>query len=128
MMRARFAVLVLLLAGGAALADDAGERAMTSAVLPLGYCQLTVSSTAVLLSSCTGGIPDKSAWVQIIGETAAIRYRADGVAPTASVGMPLATGTPMQYTSVMAKLQFIAQTGTATVDADFYTGSPAIGH
>ena len=57
---------------------------------PLGYRQITVSSTALALSSATGGVPKGATRAIIEVETDAIRYRDDGTAPTASVGMPVA--------------------------------------
>jgi hypothetical protein len=89
---------------------------------PLGYCQFTVSGTAALLTAkCT--VPANARVFYAIPETAAIRWRDDGVAPTASVGMPVSTGTQLVYTGLttaIAAWQVIAQSGTSTVDVAFY--------
>lgn len=85
----------------------------------LGYCQLTSLSAATLLSSCAGGIPAGATVAQISVETAAVRYRDDGVAPTTTVGMPAPIGS-FQYSGPLSALQFIAQTAGSVVDVSFY--------
>lgn len=85
----------------------------------LGYCRLSVT-TAVLISTCSGGIPAEATFAYISTETAAIRWRDDGTAPTTAIGNPLATGTVLTFMSNLATLQIIAQTGTATVNVAFY--------
>lgn len=54
---------------------------------PKGYRQQTVSTTALSLADLTGGIPSGATYARIVVETNAIRWRDDGVAATASVGM-----------------------------------------
>lgn len=89
---------------------------------PLGYCQFTVSNTAVALSAnCT--VPAAARQFYAVAETAAVRWRDDGSAPTSTVGMPLPTGTQLTYTgltSAIAAWEVIAQSGTATIDVSFY--------
>ena len=92
---------------------------------PLGYCQLAVTSSAVQTSTCTGGIPAGAVWAYVCNEGTAARYRDDGTAPTASIGVPLATGTATapacaSYYGTLANLQWIAESGTATLDISFY--------
>jgi len=89
-------------------------------VVVLGYCQLSVT-TAVLISTCSGGIPGGAQVAYITPETAAIRWRDDGTAPTTTVGYPVPTGgTQLIYRGNLATLQVIAQSGTATVNIAFY--------
>ncbi len=57
---------------------------------------------------------------QISVETAGVRYRDDGVAPTATVGMPIASGASFQYFGPLSALQFTAQTGAPTLDVLYY--------
>lgn len=87
---------------------------------PAGYCQLTSLSAAVLISTCSGGIPARATIAQICVETQAIRYRDDGTAPTASVGMPTAAGSCFQYAGDLTALRIIEQTASAKVDILFY--------
>ncbi len=64
-------------------ADAFGCPGINSPIVSKGYGQTTVSSTAVALS----GVAGQMAIVMV--ESAAIRYRTDGTAPTASVGIPI---------------------------------------
>lgn len=51
-----------------------------------------------------------------------VNWRDDGVAPTATVGMPmLATDSPFEYMGDIGGIQFIEQSGAATVDVSFYS-------
>lgn len=90
-----------------------------------GYCQLTATGTAAQLSTCTGGIPAASTIAEICVETASIRYRDDGTAPTASVGMLVAPAsstipTCFQYGGPLTAFQFIAVSGSPVIDVSFY--------
>jgi len=93
-------------------------------VTPLGYCQLSVTSAA-LTSTCSGGIPPSSTYALICNEGSAARWRDDGIAPTASVGVPLATGSASApicstFFTTFSTLQWIAQSGTTLLDISFY--------
>ena len=54
---------------------------------PLGYRQLTVSTTAVGLANATGGIPAGATRAVVQVEAQPVRWRDDGSAPTLSVGV-----------------------------------------
>lgn len=84
---------------------------------PLGYQQLTGLSAATAFTN-----PPAGAKIVVISvETQAVRYRDDGTPPTASVGMPVAAGTTIEYTSQdFTKIKFIQQTAGAIVNASFY--------
>lgn len=116
---ALLALWTLLMAGtGPALAQGAVPG---QPVVPLGYCQVTLSSAAVGLSSCSGGIPAGATMAYLAVETANARYRDDGMAPTTTAGFPaLSTAAPFLYTGPLSKLQFIAQTGSPVLDVLFY--------
>ena len=89
-------------------------------LVPLGYCQLTSIDTAVAVSTCSGGIPAGATMAIIAAEAQAVRYRDDGVTPTATVGMPLAVGPGILYVGRLLALQVISQTGGAKLDILFY--------
>lgn len=116
----------LLICGVAGLAFMGSAIAQTGApsksayYKPLGYCQLTGMSAATLLSSCSGGIPQKTTIAEICVEAQAIRYRDDGASPTASVGIPVPSGTCFNYAGLMSALSFIQQTSGAIVNVSFY--------
>jgi hypothetical protein len=106
------------------LPAHAQERTSTGFINPLGYCQLTSVSSSTLVSSCSGGIPARTAWAVLCVDTAAIRWRDDGTAPTASVGMPVAAGQCFYYSGTFSTLRVIAQTGSPVVNISFYSGAP----
>ena len=86
-----------------------------------GYQQITSITVATTLT-----IPAGSMLAVICVEAQGIRYRDDGTAPTASVGMPVASGTCFQYAasnsagSVLAAMQVIQQTSGAIVNVSYY--------
>lgn len=89
----------------------------------LGYRQFTAGQidASTLLSAITGGIPAGAIMVLISPEAQAIRYRDDGVAPTATVGQPLAVGATLIYTANnLATLRVISQTAGAILNCTFY--------
>lgn len=102
----------------------AQKRVASDFIQPLGYCQLTSVSSSTLVSSCSGGIPALTGWAVLCIDTAAIRWRDDGTAPTASVGMPVAAGQCFYYSGTVAALRVIAQSGSPVVNISFYSGAP----
>ncbi len=93
---------------------------------PQGYCQITSLGSAVALvtASCsTGSVPAQAVIAEICVSGAAIRYRDDGTAPTALLGMPVGAGTCYPYavsSGGFGALQLIQQTAGAIVDISFY--------
>lgn len=86
--------------------------------------QATTSSSASLTS---GGIPPNATMAILNPETNDIRWRDDGGAPTASIGMilPGATGNNTLegvylYTGTLSALQFIASSGSPLLNIAFY--------
>jgi hypothetical protein len=77
----------------------------------------TTSSGASLTS---GGIPQSATQVMIEAEAQIVRYRDDGAAPTAAVGMPIAVAQTVVYTGTLSKLRFIQATGGAIINLLFY--------
>lgn len=90
----------------------------------LGYQQITSLSSATSLTVPTrdlNGLSCRPAIAIITPLTAAVRWRDDGVAPTAAVGMPLAAGVTLQYDGDLTKIQFIQNGGTAELNVTYYT-------
>jgi hypothetical protein len=56
----------------------------------------------------------------ITPETQAIRWRDDGVSPTASVGMPVAAGAYLNYDGDFNRIKFIEQTASAKINVSYY--------
>jgi hypothetical protein len=94
-------------------------------VIPLGYCQLSVSTSAVQTSTCSGGIPVGTTYTLVCNEGTAVRWLDTGVTPTASFGQILSTGTATLptcsgFVTKFAALQWIAESGTTILDLSFY--------
>jgi len=95
-------------------------KAITSC---LGYQQITTLSSATKLTVPTtdlNGLSAKPTLALIVAETQNVRWRDDGVAPTASVGMPLAANVTLQYDGDLSRIQFIEQTGGAKLNISYY--------
>jgi len=87
---------------------------VTGSDTPVGYEQITSLSSAASLT-----VPKNARWALVIPETQAVRWRDDDT-PTASVGMPLAVGQPLQYTGNLKAIKFIEQTASATLNVAYY--------
>lgn len=86
-----------------------------------GTYTISAANTASSASATSGGIPPGATMATLQAETANVRYRDDGGAPTASVGSIVASGlNPFLYTGTLSKLQFIAATGSPLLDINFY--------
>jgi len=93
------------------------NRGYTQAV-PLGYQQIVAPAVATGLT-----IPAGAVFARVIPETQAVRFRDDGTAPTAAVGMPIAVGAYYDLDGNLAKYQFIQQAVSATLNVVYY-GTP----
>ena len=87
-----------------------------------GASQFISAST---LASATGlTVPTGAAIAEICVETAGVRYRDDGTAPTATVGIPVvATSSApacFQYAGPLSAIQFILISGSPTMDISYY--------
>ena len=95
-------------------------KAITSCI---GYQQITSLSASSALTVPTidaNGLSCKPTLAIITPETAGVRWRDDGVAPTATVGMPLAAGVTLQYDGDLTKIRFIQQTAGAILNISYY--------
>lgn len=81
----------------------------------LGYQQITNLSDSTALT-----VPTGATMALIVAETQAVRWRDDGVAPTASIGMPLATGVSLSYDGDLKAIRFIQQLASATLNVSYY--------
>jgi hypothetical protein len=82
---------------------------------PLGYQQITVGAAAGGLT-----VPEGAYWCLIIPETQAIRWRDDGVDPTAAIGMPLAVAQPLEYSGDLATFKYFRQVAGAIINVVYY--------
>lgn len=92
--------------------------AMAAAGIP-SYEQLTVANTALGITAATyAPAPDGTPRTQctLVLETAQIRWRADALAPTSSVGTPFDPGGVLVIpSSAFKSIQFIRTTSTSGV-------------
>ena len=89
----------------------------------MGYEQLTPLSASSALTVPTQdkqGNRKQPTFALITAETQGVRWRDDGIAPTASVGMPLAAGVTLQYDGDLTGIRFIEQTAGAKLNVSYY--------
>lgn len=90
-----------------------------NALAPLGYQQITAGT----LASATSLTVPSGATIAIAQvETANVRWRDDGTAPTATVGMILTPSTQIVFSGAveLAAAQFILQAGSPILDISYY--------
>lgn len=80
-----------------------------------GFQQVTGLSTVVTLN-----VPASASNALIQAETQAVRWRDDGVAPTASVGMLLPAGGELRYDGNLMALKIIEVSPSAKLNVAFY--------
>lgn len=83
--------------------------------VPLGYQQITTLTSSTALT-----VPAGATAAVITAESQAVRYRDDGTAPSATVGMPLAVATTLVYTGTLSAIRFIEQTSAAKLNVAYY--------
>lgn len=84
----------------------------------LGYQQLLAGEVDVGTGLV---IPDGTATVIVVVEGQSVRWRDDGIAPTATIGMPATAGTTLRFDSQALKaLRFISQTAGAILNVSYY--------
>lgn len=82
---------------------------------PRGYQQITSLSVSTALT-----VPAGTTFAVIAVEGAAVRYRDDGIAPTAAIGMPLAIGATLTYAASLSAVRFIQQAASAILNVSYY--------
>jgi hypothetical protein len=88
---------------------------LKSTTVCLGYQQVSSLSAS---SSLT--IPTGATMALIVPEGQNVRWRDDGTAPTASVGMPLAVGEAFNYDGDLTRIRFIEQVAGAKLNISYY--------
>jgi hypothetical protein len=89
----------------------------------MGYQQISSLSSAANLTvpaRTLDGLNAKPVFALVVAEGQAIRWRDDKTSPTASVGMPLAVGVPLQYDGDLTNIQFIEQVAGAKLNISYY--------
>ena len=81
----------------------------------LGYQQITSLSSSTALT-----VPAGATLALIVPEAQNVRWRDDGVAPTASVGMLVPANSSMSYDGDLKSIRFIAATSGAILNVSYY--------
>lgn len=112
--------VVLLAALIAAMALPASAEEAHPQLTPISYQQITATTLAAATSLTLPTTYTATSAVFCV-ETANVRWRDDGVAPTASVGMIAPYGQPCwAYTGSLSAIQFIAASGSPVLDVTYY--------
>src|SRR5450432_2525749 len=114
MSRLFLALTGLYLLGASAVAQtykDGGGTIIAGVRPTYRYASAGPSQMGLPVSALTALIAPAGATIaQICVETSGVRYRDDGIAPTAASGQPVAAGS-CSYAGSLSSLQFIAQSG-----------------
>lgn len=103
----------------------ANEFVVTGRRTPAGYQQISAATLATaqnltLPTLTVGQAGMQVGYTLIQANGGAIRWRDDGTAPTASVGMLIADGGELTYTGDPTKIKLILSTSTPTADISYY--------
>lgn len=104
-------------------ADHLNTREVAQAVKdglrkPLGYVQLTSLGSAVGFTDAQ--IPAAARFALIQAESQIVRWRDDGVDPSATVGMTIAAAATLAYSGDLTAIRFIEATASAKLNVVFY--------
>lgn len=97
------------------MANLGNTGVVPAAMRPIGYRQITSLSSAVGLNA-----PQLAQIALIQAEGQDVRWRDDGTAPTATVGMVIANGATLAYTGDLASIQLIESIASATLNISYY--------
>lgn len=87
----------------------------------LGYQQIASLATSTGLTLPTNNTNFGNPTYAIIqAEAQAVRWRDDGTAPTASVGMTIAAGGELRYDGNLNAIRFIEVTASAKLNVSYY--------
>jgi hypothetical protein len=81
----------------------------------LGYEQITGLSSVQSLT-----VPSGANYAIITAKTKGVRFRADGVNPSAGVGQPLEAGQTLEYDADLSAIKFIEQAASAELNVAYF--------
>lgn len=86
---------------------------------PIGYEQITsLAAAAALTIPTVGGI--RAVYALLEAESQTVRWRDDGVNPTAAIGMPLPVDTPFWYNGDLSTFRVAEQAASAKLNVCYY--------
>lgn len=88
---------------------------LKSTTVCLGYQQITTLNAATGLT-----VPAGATTALIVPETQNVRWRDDGINPTASIGMTITTDTYFSYDGDLRRIRFIEQAASAKLNVSYY--------
>ncbi|HDR8930420.1 TPA: hypothetical protein QDA84_000413 [Burkholderia vietnamiensis] len=97
------------------VAGDLQAQTVAGSLAPVGYQQITNLTSAAALTPPVGA---RIASIQAEGGT--LRYRDDGTAPTASVGMIISANGGVDYNGNLSAIKLIAATSGAIANVSYY--------
>ena len=92
---------------------------LKATTLCLGYQQITSlsGSTGLTVPKLNG---QQATLAVITVEAQTVRWRDDGTAPTASVGMPVVAAATLYYDGDLSRIRFIEATAGAILNISYY--------
>jgi hypothetical protein len=88
----------------------------------LGYQQITPDTSTALTVPAVDAAGNKlqPTMAVLVPEGQTVRWRDDGTAPTASVGMPIYVGTTFFYDGDLTKIRFINTVAGGRLNVSYY--------
>lgn len=91
------------------------------ALQSLGYAQILIPTSTLISTALANGIPAGTQRVRLQTESQNARYRDDGVAPTATVGMRLVANTMYDLdVAQIGAMRVIEEAASAKLNITFY--------
>lgn len=99
----------------------ASEAVVSGVRRALGYSQILNASLAASVGiSIPAAVASQVGFAIIQCQGGTVRWRDDGTAPTATIGMSIASGAELDYAGDFANLRFISSSGTPILDISLY--------
>lgn len=86
-------------------------------LVPLGYQQIGASALA---NATALTVPAGANVAYVSVDTAPVRWRDDGTAPTASIGMQIVAAGVLEYWGDLGMIEFILASGSPVLNVSYY--------
>lgn len=95
--------------------EKGGPRTVEGNLVPMGFEAIVALNAAAALT-----VPDGARIALLQAENDDLRWRDDGVHPTAAVGMFLEAGRDFFYTGDLSLIEFIETVGGGSLNVSYY--------